>query len=118
MNASAIEIRKTKSSLLGRLKEEQSFWSYLPSSVNEETISDELLIASVMRHLDLAEIKQLFQIFPLRKIKSAWAKILVPEGEYLHTLNRFLAWYCFDAKRPDAYLKSLQTRHFNKLLNT
>lgn len=40
----------------------------------------------------------------------------MPEGEYLYTLNRFFAWYYFKAKRPDAYLKSLQTRHLNAML--
>ncbi len=68
-----------------------------------------------MRHLDLPEIKQLFEIFSFSKIKHAWKTILIPEGHYLHTLNRFFAWYYFKAKRPDAYLKSLYTRHFNTL---
>lgn len=51
-----------------------------------------------MRYLDLPEIKQLFVIYPAKKIKSAWREILVPEGEYLYTLNRFFAWYYFKAK--------------------
>jgi hypothetical protein len=70
-----------------------------------------------MRYLDLDEIKQLFDIYSYKKIKDAWKAILVPEGEYLYTLNRFFAWYYFKAKNPDAYLKSLQTRHLNALIN-
>ena len=66
-----------------------------------------------MRYLDLQEIRQLFSIFPKRKIKSAWINLLVPEGDFLYTLNRFFAWYYFKAKRPDSYLKSLQTRRLN-----
>lgn len=70
-----------------------------------------------MRYLDLDEIKQLFSIYSFHKIKDAWKRLLVPEGEYLYTLNRFFAWYYFKAKKPDAYLKSLQTRHLNALIN-
>lgn len=70
-----------------------------------------------MRYLDLSQIKQLFSIFSYRKIKDAWKRILVPEGEYLYTLNRFFAWYYFKAKRPDSYLKTLQTRHMNSLFS-
>lgn len=66
-----------------------------------------------MRHLP--EIKQFFLIYPKKAIKSAWIRLLVPEGDYLYTLNRFFAWYYFKAKRPDAYLKSLITRHINSL---
>lgn len=105
-----------KNELFRQLKEEKAFWSYAPDSVNLESISDERLIAFTLRFLDLPEIDLLFKIFTTDKIKTAWKKFLVPEGEYLYTLNRFLAWYYFNAKNPDAYLKSLQTRCLNKLL--
>lgn len=112
------QVTAIKSGLLAQLKAEHAFWSYAPESVNNENISDDQLIALTMRHLDLPEIKQLFSIFSYRKIKTAWKRLLVPEGEYLYTLNRFFAWYYFKAKRPDAYLKSLETRHLNSLLTT
>lgn len=70
-----------------------------------------------MRYLDLDEIRLLFNIFSFKRIKEAWKKLLVPEGEYLYTLNRFFAWYYFKAKNPDAYLKSIQTRHINRMFN-
>lgn len=108
-------INEVKSNLLNQLKEEHAFWSYAPESVSINTISDDQLIAYTMRYLDLQEIKLLFQIFPYNKIKNAWKTLLVPEGDYLYTLNRFFAWYYFKAKRPDAYLKSLQTRHLNAM---
>jgi hypothetical protein len=110
------KVNEIKGTLLEQLKEEDAFWSYDKKSVTLETMSDDELIALTMRYLDLAEIKQLFHIFSYKKIKEAWKKILVPEGEYLYTLNRFFAWYYFKAKNPDAYLKSLQTRHLNSLL--
>ncbi len=110
-------IQEIKKGLLQQLKEENAFWSYAPESVTIETIRDEQLIALTMRYLDLDEIKQLFSIFSFKKIKKAWKNLLVPEGNYLYTLNRFFAWYYFKAKNPDAYLKSLQTRHLNSLFN-
>lgn len=104
-----------KRNLLGQLEEEHAFWSYDLGTVTVDTVSDEQLIALTMRHLDLPEIKQLFMIYSKAKIKAAWKKLLVPEGEYLYTLNRFFAWYYFKAKSPDAYLKSLETRRLNRL---
>lgn len=111
------KVNAVKQGLLDQLKAEHAFWSYDQESINIGTIGDDQLIALTMRHLDMPEIKLLFSIFPLRKIKDAWRRILVPEGDYLYTLNRFFAWYYFKAKKPDAYLKSLETRHLNQLIN-
>ena len=111
------KIKAIKSELFDKLKEEHAFWSYAPDSVSVDRLSDEQLIALTMRYLDLQEIRQLFSIFPTRKIKSAWINLLVPEGDFLYTLNRFFAWYYFKAKRPDSYLKSLQTRRLNATLS-
>ncbi len=111
------KISEIKQTLFNQLKEEHAFWSYRPDSVQLSKIDDDQLIAMTMRYLDLPEIKLLFSIFSFKKIKSAWRKLLVPEGEYLYTLNRFFAWYYFKAKNPDQYLKSLQTRHLNKILS-
>lgn len=108
-------VQTVKRTLLEQLKQEHAFWSYEPESVNLDSVDDDQLIALTMRHLDLPEIRQLFSIFSIRKIKNAWKRLLVPEGEYLYTLNRFFAWYYFKAKNPDAYLKGLQTRHINRL---
>lgn len=112
------KIQKIKDSLLEQLKHEHAFWSYELKSVTLDSIEDDQLIALTMRHLDLPEIKQLFSIFSMHKIKNAWKRLLVPEGEYIYTLNRFFAWYYFKAKNPDAYLKSLQTRHINRFIGT
>lgn len=109
------KVDRIKGELLEQLKEENAFWSYDLNTVTLDNIHDEQLIALTMRYLDLEEIKQLFSIFSFKKIKEAWKKLLVPEGEYLYTLNRFFAWYYFKAKKPDAYLKSLETRRLNAL---
>lgn len=110
------EVRSIRSTLLEQLKQEHAFWSFEQDSVNLDSVDDDQLIALTMRYLDLPEIRLLFSIFSLRKIKNAWKRLLVPEGEYLYTLNRFFAWYYFKAKNPDAYLKGLQTRHLNRLI--
>lgn len=111
----AVEKLNIKKSLLEQLKQEGAYWSYDSASVSIQNMNDSRLIADVMRYLDLPEIKQLFSIFSYSKIKRAWLNELVPEGKYLYTLNRFFAWYYFNVKNPARYLKSMETRHLNKL---
>ena len=101
-------IMSVKSNLLDKLKQEHCFWSF-----NEEAISnipDDILIEKTLQYLDLEDIEQLFQIYSFRKVKKVWLEHLVPQEEYLHSLNRFLAWYYFKAKSPDTYIKSMATR--------
>lgn len=105
--------KSVKSDLLAKLKQEHCFWSYNEESVKE--ISDEMLIEKTLLYLDLEEIDQLFTIFPYKKIKKVWLDYLIPQEEYLYTLNRFFAWYYFKAKAPDKYIKSMATRHFNRI---
>jgi hypothetical protein len=107
--------QKIKMHLLNNLKKEHVFWSYNPDSITIDAVSDSELIALTLRYLDLTDIKKLFLIYPYDKIKSAWRDKLVPEGEYLYTLNRFFAWYYFHAKNPDTYLKTLMTRYQNSI---
>ena len=107
--------KSIRQKLLSYLREENVFWSYDCKSMDIDSINDDQLIALTMRYLDLTEIKMLFDIFPKNKIKTAWRRLLVPEGAYLYTLNRFFAWYYFNAKRPDSYLKSLETRRMNQI---
>lgn len=99
--------------LIQKLKAENCFWSYAGGSI--DNISDDMLIEKTLVYLDLSDINMLFKLFPYSKIKRVWLDELVPQGEYLYTLNRFLAWYYFDIKHPDQYLKSMMTRHLNKL---
>ena len=91
-----------KEKLLDQLKQEHCFWSYNEESI--EHVSDSILIE-----------KTLLQLYPFKKIKQVWLEYLIPQEEYLYTLNRFLAWYYFKIKKPDAYLKSMITRHYHKL---
>ena len=65
-------------------------------------------------YLDLDEIKVLFELYGKQKVKRVWLERLVPQGEYLHTLNRFFAWFYFRVKKPDMYIKSMETRILNR----
>lgn len=103
----------TKQALVKKLKAGHYFWSYDLKSV--KNIPDDILIEMVMLHLDLNEINQLFDIYPYKKIKQCWIENLIPQGEYLYTLNKFFAWYYFKMKRPGIYVKSMITKQLNKI---
>lgn len=91
------------------------FWSYDEKSVRQ-TISDDQLIEATLEKLDLEEIDLLFQLYPARKIKNVWLKTMVVQGGYYYSLNRLFAWYYFNIRYPDRYLKSMMTRHLSKRL--
>ena len=102
-----------KNNLLTKLKQEHCFWSYAVENISD--IPDDILIEKTLLHLDLEDIDQLFKIYSLRKIKRVWLDYLIPQEEYLHTLNRFFAWYYFKIKYPDRYIKSMTTRYYNRI---
>lgn len=102
-----------RSELISKLKEEHCFWSYDEQSVID--VPDDILIEKTLVYLDIPEIDALFSLFPYKKIKKVWLEHLIPQGDYLYTLNRFFAWYYFHAKQPDQYIKSMATRYFNKI---
>ncbi len=99
--------------LVRQLIDENRLWSYDTSKITD--LPDELLVEKVLVYMDIPEIKELFSILSYSKIKNIWKEQLVPQGEYYWELNRFIAWYYFNSKKPDAYLKNLETRHFKKL---
>lgn len=99
--------------LFDKLKKAHCFWSYDVSSV--QSISDASLIEMVMLHLDVEDINKLFLIFPAKVIKACWIERLIPQREYIYSLNVFIACYCFGIKRPNAYVKAMATRQQNKL---
>ena len=90
------------------------FWSYDESSVRS-SITDDQLIEATLERLDLEEIDLLFQLFPMRRIKAVWRKTMVVQNDYYYSLNRFFAWYYFDIRHPDRYLKAMMTRHLSQL---
>lgn len=102
-----------KSYLLSRLKEENCFWSYDVSKMNE--ISDESLIEYVLLYLDIDDINKLFPLFGYKKVKRVWLDRVAPQGEMFRQYNILYAWYYFGAKRPEAYVKGIETRHVNRI---
>ena len=106
--------KEVKQNLLDQLKKEHCSWSFNESSMQQ--IPDDVLIEKVLVYLDLPDIDKLFTIFSFKKVKRVWLEQLVPQQDYYHSLNRFLAWWYFGIKNPDTYLKAMNTRHLNKWL--
>ena len=102
-----------RSYLFRKLKEENCFWSYDVSKMDE--ISDEALIEHVLLYLDIEDIDKLFLLFGYKKVKRVWLDRVAPQGEMFRQYNILYAWYYFSAKRPEAYVKSIETRHINRL---
>lgn len=102
-----------RQALIEKLLSDKVFWSNDTAKLPD--ISDDVLIAETLIHLDIHDINHLFKIFSKRQIKKVWLEKLIPQGEYLTELNRLLAWLYFDIKKPDIYLKSALTRYYNKL---
>ena len=103
------DIKKT---LLQKLKNDRVFWSYNPASITENTITDEVLIEKTLIYLDIEDIDLLFLHYKPNYVKKVWRKKMVCQGDYLFTLNRFLAWSYFKIKNPDKYLKRIENKHF------
>jgi len=95
-----------------RLMEEHSFWSFEKSSC--QNLSDWNLIKYVLLRLDLDDINYLFKLYPKEKIKEVWLQELVPQGDFLLTMNLCFALLYFDAKKPRQYVKAMETKILNK----
>ena len=100
--------------LFRKLKKENCLWSYDVSKMR--SISDESLIEHVLLYLDIDDINQLFPLFGYKKVKRVWLDRVAPLGEMFRAFNILYAWYYLGAKRPEAYVKSIETRHLNRLL--
>ncbi|MDD6002129.1 MAG: hypothetical protein PUC50_08075 [Bacteroidales bacterium] len=101
--------------LIDKLKEEKCFWSYA-SGFADCDVPDEIIIEKTLVYLDLDEIKVLFELYGKQMVKRVWLERLVPQGDYLYSLNRFFAWFYFRVKKPDMYIKSMETRVLNRRL--
>ena len=105
--------KDVKRQLLSKLKKENCFWSYDVSKM--KNISDESLIEYVLLYLDIEDINQLFSLYGFKKVKRVWLERVAPLGEMFRPFNILYAWYYFGAKRPEAYVKSIETRHINRI---
>lgn len=109
------ENRNIRDQIVDKLIIAGGFWSYDNQSVRNN-ITDNQMIEATLERLDIDDINLLFRLFSVRKIKKVWLKTMVIQGEYYYSLNRFLAWYYFNIRYPDRYLKSIVTRHISKLM--
>lgn len=100
--------------LFRKLKKENCFWSYDVSKMR--SISDESLIEYVLLYLDIKDIDQIFLLFGYKKVKRVWLDRVAPQGEMFRPYNILYAWYYFGARRPEAYVKSIETRHMNRIM--
>lgn len=106
--------RKLKQGLIRRLKKANAFWSYNQDAIKD--VPDHILVESVMLYLDIEDIDKLFSLFGYKKVKRVWLDRVAPQGEMFRCFNILYAWYYFGAKRPEAYVKSIETRHINRLM--
>jgi hypothetical protein len=97
------------------LHQEHAFWSFDKDSC--KNIADRDLIKHVLINLDLDDISLLFEVYPKKRIKQVWLEELVPQGDFLKSMNICFALIYFDIKKPLQYLKTMETRHFNKIAN-
>jgi len=110
-----MDSKRSKSELLHTLKKMNAFWSYNASDVSEETVSDDMFIEKSLIHLDIADLKKLFFLFPYKKIKEVWKNQLCIQEPYYHGLNTMLAYLYFNIKNPDRYLKAISNRNLKSL---
>jgi hypothetical protein len=97
-----------------RLIEERAFWSF--DKLSCQNLSDWNLIKYSLIALDLDDINYLFQLFPKKQIKHVWLEELVPQGDFLKSMNLCFALVYFGAKNPRQYVKAMETRQLNRVL--
>jgi hypothetical protein len=104
--------RSMKRELLQKLKNEHVFWSYNPVEITAEIVSDEIIIEKTLTYLDIEDIDLLFHYYKPQYIKKVWRNNMAHQGDYLYSLNRFIAWYYFKITNPDKYLKRIENKKF------
>lgn len=106
--------QQIKLDLIKKLKKEKAFWSF--DKIRSDQISDEILIAGVLLHLDIDEIIALFKLFPKKKIKEVWKIEMLSQEPMYHGLNRLYAFLFFDIKNPDRYIRDFKNKRFKSLI--
>jgi len=100
--------------LVRELQRENAFWSYDKKQIGH--LSDDVLIAKVLLHLDIDEIKLLFSLFPKRKIQKVWQEKMLSQEPMYHGLNRLYSFLFFNIKNPDRYIRDHQNKRFKSLI--
>lgn len=100
--------------LIKRLHQEHVFWSYDKSTIKQ--ISDNVLIEKVLLHLDIDDIKILFQLYPKIKIQRVWKDKILSQEPMYHGLNRLYSFLLFNIKHPDRYIREYKNKRYKSLL--
>jgi hypothetical protein len=99
--------------LINKLNKENAFWSFDKFDVAQ--ISDEVLIAKVLLHLDIDEILCLFKLYPKKKIQLVWKNEMLSQEPMYHGLNRLYAFLFFDIKNPDRYIRGYKNKRYKSI---
>jgi hypothetical protein len=108
-----VDREQLRTILTENLKKENVFWSFDQPSFSE--ISDDLLIEKVLLHLDIDDIKILFRLFPVNKIKSVWKESMLSQEPMYHQLNRLYAFLFFEIKNPDRYFRDFRNKKYSSI---
>jgi len=103
-----------RNELISKLNQENAFWSY--EKIDIAHISDEVLIAKVLLHLDIEDIQNLFRLFPKKMIQQVWKVEMLPQGSIYDGLNRLYAFLFFDIKNPDRYIRDFKNRRYKSIV--
>jgi len=111
-----INKQEIKEYLFRELIDNCALWSYDRSEMTADTLSDKLMIDTVLLHLDLPAIKALFTIYPKQLIKDVWKQNVCALEPRYHSSNVLFAYLFFDIKNPHRYVKMQAARAIrNKL---
>ncbi len=100
--------------LIKKLHTEHAFWSYDKFPTNQ--IPDNVLIEKVLLHLDIDDIKILFQLYPKIKIKRVWKDKILSQEPMYHGLNRLYSFLLFNIKDPDRYIREQKNKRYKSLI--
>jgi len=100
--------------LINRLHQEHAFWPYDKSRIYQ--ISDDVLIAKVLLHLDIDDIGILFKLYPKIKIQRVWKNTMLAQEPLYHGLNRLYSFLLFNIKHPDRYIRDHKNKRYKLII--
>jgi hypothetical protein len=101
-------IEQLKINLSKKLADDGYLWSYKKEDGN--ILSDDELIEKSLVHLEFEDMYLLFDIFPYKKVKQIWIDKLIVQNEYYNILNKLLAVFFFNIKKPENYISNVGRR--------
>jgi REP element-mobilizing transposase RayT len=89
-----VDTERTKREFFRTIRDKGLFWSYA-QDIEYDAGKKKLLIETVLKYADLADIRRLFNLFGKRDIKLVWETVLKPDVRF-KKLNYFLARIFFN----------------------